>query len=124
MRPKVPDLASLWSSIDETTEGALYALRYECETNGWTPHLWAQTPKDGGPSSLTRLIFIGCDAIGKTLYFDTVLVRDDNHLADRIKLSEVTHEAARAAARIKEGLDRMDRGLDPYTVDEAVHAMN
>lgn len=124
MRSKVPDLAALWMAVDETTGGALYALRYECETNGWKPHLWSQTPAEGAPDPLTRLFFIGVDAIGKTTYFDTVLVRDPNHLAERIKLSEVTQEAARTAKRIQDGLDRMELGLDPYTISEEVRTMN
>jgi hypothetical protein len=121
MRAK--ELAALWVALDQETGGALYALRYECETNGWTPHLWAQTPDEGAPNGLTRLIFLGT-AVGKTMYWDTVVIRDTSDLALRIKVSETIHDAARAAERIREGLARLDVGLDPTPEDSQAREMN
>lgn len=123
MRPE-SDPAALWVAIDEVTEGCLYALRFECEQGGWTPHLWSQTPAEGAPSPFVRLFFIGIDTIGKTAYYDTILIRDTSQLAARVKISEITQEAARATKRIKKGLDRMDQGLDPYVLSEKVRELN
>lgn len=123
MRPE-SDPAALWVAIDEVTEGCLYALRFECERGGWTPHLWSQTTAEGAPPPFVRFFFIGVDSIGKTVYYDTILVRDTNQLAARIKLSEVAQEAARATRRLRNGLDRMDQGLDPCVISEKVRELN
>lgn len=120
-----PDLATLWGEIDDATDGGLYALRYECETNGWTPNLWAQTPAEGCPFGLTRVLFIGCDSVGRTVYFDTSLIRDQTGLGIKIKVSETTLAAARATRRIQEGLARIQLGLDPaYTAAAEVRGLN
>lgn len=123
-KPLGDDLATLWGEVDDATGGALYALRYECETNGWTPNLWAQTPEEGGPLGLTRLMFIGCDSVGRTVYFDTSLIRDTMDLAVKIKVSEITRAAARASRRIREGLERIDRGLDPHPYTGGAAGLN
>jgi hypothetical protein len=100
------DLGALWGALDEATDGGLWSLRHECETNGWTPNLWAQTPEEGGPLGLTRVLFIGCDSAGRTMYFDRALIRDTEGLALQIKVAETTREAAR---------DRRSR--KPYTIE-------
>ena len=110
--------------IDEATGGALYALRYECETNGWSPYLWTQTSAEGAPLGLTRMMFIGCDSEGQTKYFDTVLIRDTGKLAIKIKMAETVRAAARATKRIQEGLDRIDLGLDPQPYTDTVRELN
>jgi hypothetical protein len=94
------DLPQLWGHLDEEAGGALYALRYECKMNGWVPHLWAQTPKEGGPFGLTRVFLIGNDKTGRTKYFDSVLLRDTTWMAAKIKVSE-TVAATKGAARPK-----------------------
>jgi len=106
------ELAALWTAIDDVTDGAHYAFRYECETNGWTPHLWVQTPAEGSPGGLTRIIFLGTGD-GRTRYWETALVSDTDSLAVRIKATEVIQDAARAAKRIRAGLERLDAGLPP-----------
>lgn len=118
------DLPTLWIHLDEVAGGALYALRYECETNGWKPHLWSQTPNEGGPCGLSRVFFIGVDVLGKTKYFDTVLLRDAEVLATKIKISETSQDALRAAKRLAEGLTRIVQGLDPEPYTEAVRGLN
>lgn len=120
-----PDLAALWTTLDDIAEGAMYSLRYECETNGWRPHVWAQEPSDGCPAGLTRLIFFGTDGIGKTVYWDTVLVRDTDQIATRIKLAETLQDAKRCVQRVNAGLDRADLGLDPTPkVPAEIRALN
>lgn len=115
MRAKAEELADLWTAIDEATGGALYALRYECESNGWTPHLWSQTPAEGAPCGLTRFLFFGADAIGKIVYWDTATIRDPTGLGPKIKISETLVDARRARERIKAGLERLARGLNPIS---------
>jgi hypothetical protein len=83
------ELAALWTAIDDVTEGAHYAFRYECETNGWTPHLWVQTPAEGAPHGLTRIIFLG-SGMGRTRYWETSLVEDTQSIAARIKAMHET----------------------------------
>jgi hypothetical protein len=103
-------LSALWIHLDETTDGALYSLRYECETNGWKPHLWSQTPEEGGPCGLTRFIFLGVDDVGQTKYFDTVLVHDPTGLATQVKHSETVLDASRASHKTAEAILRAELG--------------
>jgi hypothetical protein len=107
------DLGTLWGAIDDATGGALYTLRFECGSNSWQPHLWAQTSDEGAPPDHTRLIFLGVDPFGRTQYFDTAIVADPHGMAERIKATELVQDAARAEKRVREGLTRMDCGLDP-----------
>lgn len=84
---RVEDLVALGAVIDEETEGAIFALRTECDTNGWTPHIWAQTPAEGSPPGLTRLLLYG-DSAGTIKYWDSVLIRDATGTAAKIKVAE------------------------------------
>jgi hypothetical protein len=118
------DLVSLWHAVDEATGGALYALRYECQSNGWTPNMWAQTPEDGGPCGLTRVMFIGIDGVGRTKYYDTALIRDTGGIGVRINLNETTRQAAAAVQRIHVGLARIHAGLEPIPYTEEVRGLN
>lgn len=96
-------------AVDERTEGALYALQYEASQNGWTPHLWARTSKP----DKTLIVFYATDRHGMIQYFDYAEVLDFDRLGDRINLHELTEEAKAFHAKLQEGFDRLDRGLDP-----------
>jgi hypothetical protein len=102
------DLSVLWIHLDEITDGALYCLRHECETTGWKPHLWSQTPEEGGPFGLTRFIFLGVDDVGVTKYFDTVLVHDPTGMATQVKNSETVLDASRTAKKTAEAILRAE----------------
>ncbi len=117
------DVASLWVKVDEATGGALYALRYECQGNGWTPHLWAQTSDEGAPSKSSRLFFIGSDALGRTVYFDTALI-EGQKLAGMVRISASVEDAQRTAKRLTEGLRRLDQGLEPDSPSEEIRKLN
>jgi len=117
MRPE--ETAALWTAIDDVTGGALYALRFECDSNGWNPHMWAQTPVEGVPSGLTRFMFLGTDTLGKSVYWDTVIVKDDTGLAPKIKVAETLQEARRAGDRLANVLDAMDHGEEEPLEDPA-----
>ena len=116
---RAEELASLWTSIDDVTGGALYALRFECETNGWRPHMWAQSPAEGGPAGLTRFIFLGTDALGKSVYWDTVIAEDPTGLGPKIKLSETLQEARRAHERLNAILAKLDSSEAEADDDQA-----
>jgi len=107
------DLGDLWVAIDEATQGALYALRYRCRENDWTPFMWAQTPKERTPEGFTRFLFVGTDSKGLVRYFDYALVPDPKGTGVRLNISEYLRETALATRRIRTGLDRMAKGLDP-----------
>lgn len=120
------DLGALWTAIDEATQGAVYTLRHQCKERGWTPRMWAQTPEEGAPKGLTRFLFIGTDDKGIVRYFDYALAPDSDNRAELLKATEIVKEASLARNRIKAGLERLDRGLDPIPEAdaEAVLALN
>jgi hypothetical protein len=97
------------NALDERTEGALYALQYEASENGWDPHVWAQKFKDG----TTRFIFYATDSKGHTRYFDYATAQDTGNLAEKVIFFERMLETRKAEARVREGLTRLDAGLDP-----------
>lgn len=101
-------LSALWIHLDEITDGSLYCLRHECETSGWRPHLWAQTPEEGSPNGLTRFIFLGVDDVGVTKYFDTVLVHDPTGMALQVKNSETVLDASRTLRKTAESILRAE----------------
>lgn len=109
MQPK-PILSGLDMSdtLDERTEGALYALHYESSENGWDPHCWGQKLGDK-----TLFIFYATDQKGRTRYFDYATVKDTGNLCDRVLFFERILETRKAETRLQDGLARLDAGLDP-----------
>jgi hypothetical protein len=113
------DLGALWNAQVEATEGAVYALRCVCKSKNLIPRMWAQTTEEGAPKDKTRFLFIAHDAKGLIKYLDVALIPDPTGLAEQVKVSELLREAHFAEKRIRAGLDRLDKGLDPIPKEEA-----
>jgi len=69
----------LEQAINGLTEGGLYALRFVCETNDWSPHLAVAGD---------RLFFLGINAIGRISYFDYASISNPS-LLDGLKKLKV-----------------------------------
>ena len=118
------DLGVLWNALDEATKGAVYALRCKCKSHNLTPRMWAQTPKEGAPQDRVRFLFVAHDAKGVVRYFDYALVEDPTNIAGQLRTSEMVREAFLTAKRIKAGLERLDKGLDPIPKEEAIAVLS
>lgn len=66
-------------AINGLTEGGLYALRFVCELNDWSPHLAVAG---------NRLFFLGTDHYGRITYFDHATLPNPS-LVDGLKKMEV-----------------------------------
>lgn len=100
---------ALCDVLDHHTDGGLYALQYEAEQNGWDSHIWVQKLGDG----VTRFFFYATDWEGRTRYFDHASAKDTGDLGDKLLIYERMVEIKKAKARIRDGLARLDQGLDP-----------
>jgi hypothetical protein len=96
-------------TLDNLTEGALYALVCEAKEHNWDAHIWAQKCTEG----LTRFVFFATDQDGLTRYFDYCTAKDTGSIGEGIKIYSRMAEIKKATARIHEGLARLDAGLDP-----------
>ncbi len=64
-------------AINGLTEGALYALRFVCEMNDWSPHLAVAG---------NRLLLLGTDHFSRIVYFDCAIIPNPGLVAGLKKL--------------------------------------
>jgi len=73
-------IQELSTTLDDLTEGGLYALNYVAKNEGLTPFVWA-TP-DGTESVI---LFVGLDAQGRVQYFDYARTPSDTQRDEQIR---------------------------------------
>jgi hypothetical protein len=96
-------------ALDRATQGGLYALNCVSK-KGLDPHVWLQPKAIQG---FTRVIFYATDATGKVKYFDTALTPRNEVFDLQVLMAERMREVQKRTAQIREGLARLDAGLDP-----------
>jgi len=94
--------------IDEITEGGLNALNQICQRNGWVPEIILKRGTD-----TTFYTFLATDSDGQITYHSTVEAPQNVSLEFHLDLWLRLQEVKKSTARIREGLVRLDAGLDP-----------
>jgi len=104
------DFDKVHQSLDEATDGAVYACAHVCRENGWKPRGFVQTHLDGLPHGQMRLILYGIDPQSDAIkYFDTARLEGEAQTTGwNLKLYELTSGVRRGLRRIRAGLDEIE----------------
>ncbi len=103
------DLSKMREQIDELTGGGLYELNRICVENELDPNLCVSPEGD----ETSRYTFFATNVEGDVVYHRSVYAPKDRRLEIQLDVWLKLRDIKKQTARIREGLVRLEAGLDP-----------